>query len=181
MNPLPLLRHWLRGIGKLRGFGIQSPWAYDFVRNVVAERNPYYKYTETDPLSVNRHERRLCRLLLRIANFCQPATAFIDDSLPAAYADSLKAGCTHMQLVGNPREARLLLLPVMSPHVKTVLSHLPHGTTIMIFGINQTAATRQRWAEVCADTNSTTTFNLWKTGIIFVQDRYQQQHYTLNF
>lgn len=181
MNPFPLLRHWLKGIGKLRGFGIQSPWAYDFVRDVVAERRPYYKYAEIDKLSADRSERKVCRLLLRMANFCQPATAFIDDSLPTAYADSLKAGCTNTRLVDNPQEARLLLLPVMSTHAKAALPHLPADSTLILFGINQSAATRQRWAEISTDSHSTTTFNLWKTGIIFIQNRYQQQHYILNF
>ena len=156
MNPFPQLRHWLKGIGKLRGFGIQSPWAYDFVRDVVAERRPYYKYAEIDKLSADNNKT----------------------PQEIEYALQKQVGTF---VVDNPQEARLLLLSVMSPHAKTALPHLPADSTLILFGINQSAATRQRWAEISTDSHSTTTFNLWKTGIIFIQNRYQQQHYILNF
>ena len=35
---------WLRRVRYSRGFGVQSPWAYRFIRYVVNEHYPYYKY-----------------------------------------------------------------------------------------------------------------------------------------
>ena len=53
-----------------RGFGIQSPWAYRFVRYVVNEHYPYYAYDDLRPLfpHLSKRERRVCELYLRIAN-----------------------------------------------------------------------------------------------------------------
>ena len=35
---------WLRRAHRSKGFGVQSPWAYRFIRYVVNEPYPYYKY-----------------------------------------------------------------------------------------------------------------------------------------
>ena len=70
---------WLSRIDKCRGFGIQSPTDYAFVRYVVNEHWPYYAY---ETLKANSWlERKLGRLYLRLANWRQPSAM-----LPAAYA-----------------------------------------------------------------------------------------------
>ena len=57
---------WLGRIHRCRGFGVQSPWAYRLVRNVINERYPYYAYA---PLAVAHPHadavtRKLCELCL---------------------------------------------------------------------------------------------------------------------
>ena len=37
---------WLRRCGCNRGFGVQSPSAYAFIRYVINEHYPYYAYQE---------------------------------------------------------------------------------------------------------------------------------------
>ncbi len=50
------------------GFGIQSPWAYSMVTDVICERLPYYEYARIDRECHSRHERRRRKLYLRIRN-----------------------------------------------------------------------------------------------------------------
>ena len=65
---------WLSRITYCRGFGIQSPSAYRFVRYVINEHYPYYAYADLQkrvPVE-SRVALRLLRLCLRVANEVQP-------------------------------------------------------------------------------------------------------------
>ena len=71
---------------KSGGFGIHSPYAYQFVRNVWRQRLPYYAYEglhqliDTIKSSATREQRRMmdliseteARLLFRVTNFFNP-------------------------------------------------------------------------------------------------------------
>ena len=187
MNTIHRLRHWARGLGKLHGFGIQSPWAYDFVKEVIAERSPYYKYEELDKNShAKGHEQRVGHLLLRIANYCQPQTIYIGQATPPTCPAYLKAGCEQASPVSNPQDAQLLLLSAHTPDVGETIRQLPatvrqQPPTILILGINDTSDTIKKWNQIISIPPITLTFNLWEMGIAFTQERYQPQHYILNF
>ena len=92
------LRRWLvwaGRIGRCRGFGVQSPWAYRMVRYVINEHWPYYAY---GPLAarfpgLDVTERRVCELCLRLANYLQPARTVscgVDGDALGCY---VRAGC----------------------------------------------------------------------------------------
>lgn len=66
------LKEYLSRVGKSRGFGIQSPWAYSFVREVIYETCPYYAYAEIDRMVRSSSERKWARLHFRVANFVRP-------------------------------------------------------------------------------------------------------------
>ena len=78
---------WLRRLRHSRGFGIQSPTDYAFVRYVVCEPWPYYAY-DTLGQGDDWLTRRLGRLYFRLANWRQPATIVTN-----GYEDYFAAGC----------------------------------------------------------------------------------------
>lgn len=53
---------WLKRLRSSRGFGIHSPFAYNFVLNVLRERYPYYAYDEI----IERDYRLLYRIALSL-------------------------------------------------------------------------------------------------------------------
>lgn len=71
-----LLDYLLR-IGKSRGFGIQSPWAYSFVRDVIFERHPYYAYAEIEDRCISKKEAKRQKLYHRLRNYCHDGHLFI--------------------------------------------------------------------------------------------------------
>ena len=86
---------WLRRVNHCRGFGVQSPWAYRFIRYVVNEHNPYYAYERmNDQLpDLDEQTRKMCRLYFRLANFMQAQRIFSYCSPTTAYAAYIKEGC----------------------------------------------------------------------------------------
>ena len=66
---------WLSRINHCRGFGVQSPSAYAFIRYVVNEHYPYYAYEDLrkQHADVSGVRLKLCRLYLRLANYAQAA------------------------------------------------------------------------------------------------------------
>ena len=86
---------WLCRIGHCRGFGIQSPWAYRFVRYVVNEHDAYYAYARLkEECPADRYTTKMGCLLFRLANYWQPETiAGLTDEPFAVWRAYGQAGC----------------------------------------------------------------------------------------
>lgn len=56
---------------RTRGFGVQSPTDYHFVRHVVAQKFPYYAYSQLDTNTTNlsKREVEILHFYLRLANY----------------------------------------------------------------------------------------------------------------
>ena len=78
---------WLRRCGYCRGFGVQSPSAYSFIRYVINEHYPYYAYQELQEQfpQLNRREHKVGRLLLRLSNHWQPVIRLCNRHIFDAY------------------------------------------------------------------------------------------------
>lgn len=50
-----------------RGFGVHSPFAFDFIRQVLAQPCAYYCYARIASLAVSRRDAATSRLLFRVA------------------------------------------------------------------------------------------------------------------
>lgn len=83
---------WLCRCKYSRGFGVQSPSAYSFIRYVINEHYPYYAYSELEERyeMPGRLQHKLGRLLFRLANYWQPEKCYSIESL---YFPYINAGC----------------------------------------------------------------------------------------
>ncbi|PID94575.1 MAG: hypothetical protein CSA89_01375 [Bacteroidales bacterium] len=52
-----------------KGFGIHSPFVFDFLHNVLNETNAYYRYGDIDKLDCGDKEKAQLRLYYRIINY----------------------------------------------------------------------------------------------------------------
>ena len=56
-----------------RGFGVQSPTDYHFLRHVIRQKMAYYAYTdlEKNTLLLSKREKEILRYYFRLANYIQ--------------------------------------------------------------------------------------------------------------
>ena len=86
----PLVR--LRRIPYRCGYGVHSPYAFDFITGVIYEGGIYYAYKELDALLPSLvqvfglRERKIMRLLFRVANFSHPRHALVVNASAVPYA-----------------------------------------------------------------------------------------------
>lgn len=174
MNHLQRAWVWLSRIHRCRGFGIQSPRDYQFVRYVVNEHWPYYAYEQlkgTDWLS-----RKLGRLYFRLANWRQPTVMPSD-----AYEACWQAGCRRVrflpvQEVGRVELARMEVEDVSA--WEQLAARCDERSVIVVEGIWRH---RQRWDDIRRDERTGTTFDLYYCGIVFFDKKRYKHNYMINF
>ena len=192
MNRLRQAMVWLRRINRCRGFGVQSPTDYRFVRYVINEHAPFYAYHD---LLVHyphlRHEdRRFARLLLRIANYRQPASCLMLGVPASPYQAYIQAGCRHTvvnEKVGEVTDADAAdlvccqLSGTQLPDVAALLG-LTHETSILVLrGIRHDSHTRQIWSALLEHPKVSISYDLFDCGIILFDKKRYKHNYIINF
>lgn len=165
---------WLTRIGHCRGFGIQSPSDYAFVRYVINEHWPYYKYKEIG-LNDDWLTRKVGRLIFRLSNWCQPG-----QTACYAYKDYVRAGCGRTQVVPSEefRHSKFVIVPASVSYLSELPSVLADGTVLLVDSIWRFP---RQWRELVAQNHSILTFDLYYCGIILFDKKRTKQHYVVNF
>jgi hypothetical protein len=163
---------WLRRLHHSRGFGIQSPTDYAFVRYVVCEHWPYYAY-DTVGQGDDWLTRRLGRLYFRLANWRQPRTVVTD-----GYEDYFAAGCRRAAVTRRLEGVAELVRVSVEGAVEQVLGHTDERSLLVVEGIWRD---KQRWQRLVADERTVITFDLYYCGILMFDRKRTKQHYIINF
>ena len=195
---------WLRRCGYCRGFGVQSPSAYAFIRYVINEHYPYYAYQELKErlVHLDRRQHKLGRLLLRLANFWQPEISICNDSL---FEDYLHAGCRKVKRVelehpiqtdhlllkdnlllkeawGKKRMMVINLEKMGMKEVRTqVLPLCDDQTMLVLLGNLYREKQGEEWHQLQESDYCGITYDLYSLGIIFFDKKVYKQHYRMNF
>lgn len=192
---------WVRRARYSRGFGVQSPWAYRFIRYVVNEHYPYYKYEQLDKQvnGIDRRTRKLCKLYFRLANYQQPHV-FVD-CYPASscYKTYVTAGCQKvqyykvtketteektLQIFSNAGEYSMVRVPLIENYrllVDKALDHLSSTCVLVIENIKRDKEAKAYWAELVSDTRTGISFDLYYCGVLFLNKDMVKQSYVVNF
>ena len=172
MNRFTSLLVWTRRIGHCRGFGVQSPNDYWFVRYVINEHWPYYQYQK---LGENDDwlTRKLGRLYFRIANWRQPRiiTAsgykqyFLAGCLKATFGDGTEL--VYMTMEGGWRE-----------RLSRLYSQVDAASVVIVEGIWRD---KDGWRSIVADERTGITFDLYYCGIVLFDKKRTKKNYIINF
>ena len=163
---------WLSRIHHCRGFGIQSPTDYAFVRYVVNEHWPYYAYDElTDDYWLRE---KLGRLYFRLANWRQPYAMLADD-----YQRYWQTGCRTMRFVQQLECVELARVTIEDEaQWQQLLPLCNERSVVVVEGIHRN---RTRWHQMQHDKRVGTTFDLYYCGIVFFETYRAKRHYVVNF
>lgn len=204
MRNLKQILIWLKRFRYRCGYGVHSPFAFDFITNVIYEKTPYYAYLDIEneaagqARSVKEGSRSRCvnRLLFRLVNRVQPQT-IIDGGKPgktSSYLRAAKKAAEYIPLFS----ADIAELPSMSQadflyinrpddlsFVERIfeygVAHAESNTMIVIRGIYCSAEMKDFWKRAIANERVGITFDLYDIGILFFDRSKIKQHYIVNF
>ena len=181
---------WMRRMRHSRGFGVQSPYDYRFIRYVINEHWPYYAYDELKEsvTDIDTKTRKLCRLYFRLANWRQPR--YIVDYRPEtdAYMKYMQAGCKRAsadRFEGG--EERTLELGRMSltgdyeAFYEQLTQSVDAHSVLVMERIKRDKETKAFWERVKRDERTGVTFDLYYCGIVFFNKKRFKQNYDVNF
>ena len=195
---------WLRRCGCSRGFGVQSPSAYAFIRYVINEHYPYYAYRELQKRLtwLDRRGHQTGRLLLRLANFWQPEICIVNEH---RFDEYLHAGCRKAKRVemehpilkddqllndnqfqketrGMKRMMVIDLEKMGMEEVRTqVLPLCDDQTMLVLLGNLYREKQGEEWHQLQESDYCGITYDLYSLGIIFFDKKVYKQHYRMNF
>lgn len=182
---------WIYRMGYSRGFGVQSPSAYSFIRYVLTEHYPYYAYDELKMRfkSFDHATKKKGRLYFRLANYAQASHWFDYHSAEQPYAAYVHEGCrkTVFQAIDGktiPHTFRIARLSMTEDYqaVYEALCKVATDDSILILeGINDNKDTKAFWKRVQESQKATRTYDLFLCGIIVFDTSKHKHHYIVNF
>lgn len=191
---------WLKRFRHRRGYGVHSPFAFDFITNVVYERTAYYAYGEIEQpthstqkvRAKRRCSKKVARLIFRIANRVQPqqilyltSDAFVPHYLRAV---STAAKCIDLTPADAMWPARIDFLLIDASNVHDVkrtfqraADKMDEHSVCVVVGIYRSGEMKRAWKEMLNDTRVGITFDLYDAGVLFFDHSKLKQHYVVNF
>ena len=164
---------WLSRWNHCRGFGIQSPADYAFVRNVVNEHWPYYAYAWLG-VGDSWLKRKLGLLYFRLANWRQPSTV-IDRVGARCY---LQAGCQRTLITQQACGGlEMAVVPVESDCVR-LFTDCTKDSLVVVEGI---CRDWPAWRSILSDERVRVSFDLYYCGILMFDKKRFKQNYIINF
>lgn len=185
---------WLGRINHCRGFGVQSPTDYRFVRYVINEHYPYYKYKdlENEFPEMDSLERKLCMLYFRLSNYCQ-ASYFVDFMREDECAAYVKAACCSTNRVAGENDslpkleigktflARIDCRDDALNVYNKLLDKATEKSVIVVQDIKDSRQSRRIWQRMTDDNRVGVAYDLYYCGIIISDKRRYKNKYIINF
>ncbi|MDO5074644.1 MAG: hypothetical protein Q4D66_02005 [Bacteroidales bacterium] len=191
---------WIRRFRHRCGYGIHSPFAFQWVTGVAYCREAYYAYdtlSEQRESLVGQLSEKDDQLLFRIANHQGAQRILIvgkDTERTMAYLqaarrqaaivqlpvlDDLSEAFVHydMVVVTSPVEAAL---PSLATFMAQPTSPTQSGVLVLC-GIYLSAESRQIWQQLQMSEATTICFDLYRLGVIYLRPALNKQNYLLNY
>lgn len=201
VHSLSSLRYWfkrsmvfVRRFPHSQGFGIQSPSAYRFDREVINAHHPYHAYADLQ-LAFPHEDRltlMLARLYFRIANATQARRWALCTHRNDVYRAYIQAGCHTTILVDDDEVSQVdkvaasdVLVMTMEddrwPMCEAFVSSAHERSMLIVEGIYASKKAKVWWKELINDARTGVAFDLYDCGIIFFDHTKSKQVYIIDF
>lgn len=194
MNNFSRLFVWMRRLSYCRGFGVQSPSAYRFIRYVINEHYPYYAYARLrrEFPHVGWRKRKMVQLYFRVANYAQ-ASAWIDfadnDKVVEAYvANGCRATVLHsvgrlgdLEAFDAPQVVRVAAREGCREFVVGMAARATRDTIIIVEDIGRSRMAAEAWKDLLASGRTSVSFDLYYCGVAFFDRERARHDYIVNF
>ena len=186
--------HWLRRIKYCRGFGVQSPSAYRFIRYVINEHYPYYAYDELrkELPRLDSLTRKRMELYFRVANYRQ-ASLWLDfcerNDVIATYvgrgchATQVRRITDLQQITADDRIEVLRICPSAGCEalLDAALQKTDDHTLFIIEDIGYNDTAKRMWHTLLESDITSVSYDLYYLGIAFFDRKRYKANYVVNF
>lgn len=171
---------WFLRVRHRNGYGVHSPFAYDFVTNVLYNGEHYYAYEEIDRALrwwQKGRMKSLRHLVFRLANYRRPRT-FYCNGVDVDTATALLCGCRSAALIEAGTGCGVADMIVTGWADEDALCHMGEGSMVVLWNLR---GQRHLWQRLQEDGRVTVTFDLYDVGVAFVRNDLNKQRYIINW
>lgn len=197
---------WLKRFRYRCGYGVHSPFAFDFITNVIYEKTAYYAYRQIrhtigndrgqEKIKYTTNAEKINKLLFRLVNRTQPQTIVDLGGQPytSLYLLAAKKGVDYIAVtdrdaLGLMKEIQVDFLHINVPDnpiaakeiIECAVGKVRQNSVFAIQGIYHSNAMKTLWKQFVADDRVGITFDLYDIGIAFFDKTKIKQHYIVNF
>ena len=188
------------------GYGVHSPFAFDFITDIIYEKRHYYAYSTLEKKNLNLKGQgkgelepgllKVNRLLFRMVNRFQPHCIWSigQKSYADYYMQMAKVGANHKrfddvkQIVAENTALPDFVYIHSSGNADYVdgvfqecMSRMSENSVMIVAGICYSSEMKAWWSRVKIDDRVGITFDLYDVGILFFDLKKIKQHYIVNF
>ena len=189
MYYIKVIFRWIRRIAYCRGFGVQSPSAYSFIRYVINEHYPYYAFDELNEKHkvAGKLACKLGRLYFRIANHHQSDKWYYYGDNEKVVADYVQAGyrkCVVEQIKEVPESydvASVKLDAYSKEHLLSRLLDVANDESLLVIENIHDKENYDVWKKLLGDSKVSVCYDLYYCGIVFFDKSKYKRCYKVNF
>ena len=189
MYYIKVIFRWIRRIAYCRGFGVQSPSAYSFIRYVINEHYPYYAFEELDDKyrAAGKLVCKLGRLFFRIANYHQSDSWYYygdNKDIVADYVQSGNQRCVIEEMMEVPETfdvASIKLDSYSKDHLLHRLLDVACEDSLLILERIHDKENYATWKNIIDHPKVRVCYDLYNCGIVFFDSSKYKRCYKVNF
>lgn len=166
-----------------RGFGVHSPFVFDFLNFVIFEKNHYYAYEKISAFYQKNNapfSEKYARLLFRLMNFSSAKNVveigenFFENALEISTQKNFSQN--NFAFISLEK-----LSEQMFSELEKTLSQ-NHENAIFVFNnIYFSKQTQAFWNSICKKNNVNLSLDLFQFGIVIFKNQLPKQHYIIAF
>ena len=183
---MPFISHpliWLLRFRHRKGYGVHSPFAYNFITGVVNVTDSYYAYESLD-VNYSPFHRRFStlaisksRLLYRLVNHAHPSRMIIKGASDVDRQYML-AAAADAHLIDENFDEMADFVYLAAPATDVLDHHLHEGSMLVLDNLQKH---QTWWRMLRKDARTRVTFDLYDVGIAFFDSKYNKQDYVVNW
>lgn len=165
-----------------RGYGVHSPFVFEFVSEIVSEKLPYYCFDTIEKnISISNTNRKLYRLLFRIVERLSFRNILIlgaESSLPRQYISAVSNQINFLSPTYDGKVDMTYIGTLVDNSVLEQWDRLYSNTLCLVIrDIHKKGVGRELWYKL--KKSSSVALDMMWYGILFFSPQLQHGHYTL--
>lgn len=192
-------KKWLLRWRTSRGFGVQSPSAYQFIKFVVREDWAYYRYKNIESKYSESTQKQInvLKCFFRLSNFWQADIAVMEIS-NSSIGEMISMGCKKTVVTNSvilPEEDYQRYIYIIrcengcfrkfvssiagSDSIERVGDRLSH-VMLIVTDINADEIAESEWQSIVSSDWSVRSYDVVEFGIVFFEKQMLKEHYFLD-